>query len=90
MKGTNLSGVVPPHLSQHQKEVVEGFVKSIGVTKKSPTKNKTSPIDVTANRDYSVLRIIRSSFAELSLRGKGLCLEQLVREYTQEANYGAD
>lgn len=37
-----------------------------------------------AESDFHVIRIIQKAFSELSTRGKGVCIEGLVREFTKE------
>lgn len=39
---------------------------------------------VQAESDLRVMRIIQRAFSELSTRGKGVCIEGLIREYTKE------
>lgn len=41
---------------------------------------------ISIESDSSVLKIINHAFEQLSSRGKGLCLEQLLRKFTKEKN----
>ncbi len=68
---------------------IEATLRILELENKLPPAFKRQTHTKTAvDSDRSILKIINNSFAELSLRGKGLCLEQLTREYTKEVNYG--
>ncbi len=48
---------------------------------------KREPIDsrsAQAESDFHIIRIIQKAFSELSIRGKGVCIEGLVRDFTKE------
>lgn len=42
------------------------------------------PRSAQAESDFHVIRIIQKAFSELSTRGKGVCIEGLVRDFTKE------
>lgn len=65
---------------------VRQAVADLDVTRKNrtPRKNTTTPRTAQEESDLHLLRVIRSAFSELSIRGKGVCAEELVRELAKE------
>ncbi len=71
-------------MTQVTEEELTSTLEAIELAKgiKVPTPIKTINIE----SDSSVLKIINHAFEQLSDRGKGLCLEQLLRKFIKEKN----
>ncbi len=71
-------------MTQVTEEELTSTLEAIELAKriKVPTSVKTISIE----SDSSVLKIINHAFEQLSDRGKGLCLEQLLRKFVKEKN----
>lgn len=66
-------------------QAVRELAAGMDVPRKTAKKTELlNPKSISPEIDMKIMRVIQGAFSELSIRGKGVCLESLIREFAKE------